>query len=355
MRPRERVLAALRRQVPDCVPKDMVFSPAILNLFKAKTGCTDPVEYFNLEVRRIEPLPARPTGDFCRYISTVPPGGHLDEWGVCWVPGSIHHFEDMIHPLAGFGSVGDVEQYPFPDLTADERFVGYRQEVQRIQAAGYAVMGSAYPLGGTVFWPAYKLRGMEALLTDMLANQEFAAALLDRVTKISAGLAAKVASMGVDIILMADDFGTQLDLMMSLAMWRRWFKERLATVIRAAKEANPGVLVFFHSDGAVQKIIPDLIEIGVDILNPVQPECMDPAQIKAEFGNRLSFWGTIGTQTTMPFGTPDEVRAVVRERVRSVGKGGGLLLAPTHVLEPEVPWENIVAFVEAVEEYGRYR
>ena len=109
-----------------------------------------------------------------------------------------------------------------------------------------------------------------------------------------------------------------------------------------------------HSDGVIDPIIPELIEIGVDILNPVQPECMDPVQLKREYGNELAFWGTIGTQTTMPFGTPEEVKAVVKERIETVGQGGGLLLAPTHVIEPDVPWENVVAFFEAVEEYGRY-
>lgn len=352
MQPRQRVLAALRKREPDHVPKDMIFSPAILNLFQEKTGALDPSEYFHFEARWVEPPPALPQGDFSRYIPSLPPGGRIDEWGVGWVPGSLFHFEDMIHPLANFSSVADVETYPFPDLAAAERFEGYRAEVQRVQAAGYAVVGTCKPLGGTVFWPAYKLRGMEALLIDMLVNQDFAAALLDRATQISAALATRIAGAGVDVVWMADDFGTQQDLMVSLPMWEHWFKGRLATVIAAAKAANPQALVAFHSDGAVTKIIPHLIEIGVDVLNPLQPECMDTEEVKARFGDRLSFWGSVGTQTTMPFGTPDDVRAVVRERVRTLGKGGGLLLAPTHMVEPDVPWENIMAFSQAVEEYG---
>ena len=142
--------------------------------------------------------------------------------------------------------------------------------------------------------------------------------------------------------------------MMSPATWREWLKPRWRKVIKAAKDVNPAVLAFYHSDGDVRPVIEDLIEIGFDILNPVQPECMDPAALKRAYGDRLAFWGTIGTQTTMPFGTPDEVRATVKERIETVGVGGGLLIAPTHVLEPEVPWENIVALFEAVDEYGRY-
>ena len=126
----------------------------------------------------------------------------------------------------------------------------------------------------------------------------------------------------------------------------------MAKVIRVAKKIKPEVLVYYHSDGFIEPVIPDLIEIGVDVLNPVQPECMNPVKLKKEYGNRLSFWGTIGTQTTMPFGTPDEVREVVKHMIETVGRGGGLLIAPTHVLEPDVPWENILAFVESVNDYG---
>lgn len=151
---------------------------------------------------------------------------------------------------------------------------------------------------------------------------------------------------------MGDDVSTQLGMMMSPEMWRKYLKPRLDRVIKAAKDVKPDIMIFYHGDGNLQEIIPELIEIGVEILNPVQPECMDPVEIKQKFGNRLSFWGTIGTPTTMPFGTPDEVRRVCRRNIEEVGKGGGLVLSPTHVLEPEVPWENIQAFIETVMEYN---
>jgi uroporphyrinogen decarboxylase len=128
----------------------------------------------------------------------------------------------------------------------------------------------------------------------------------------------------------------------------------MRAAIGAAKQVNPAVVAFYHSDGVVYDIIPDLIEIGVDVLNPVQPECMDPALVKKLYGERLSFWGTIGTQTTMPFGTPHEIARTVRQRIETAGHGGGLVLAPSHLLEPEVPWANIEAFMEAALKYGRY-
>ena len=123
--------------------------------------------------------------------------------------------------------------------------------------------------------------------------------------------------------------------------------------VKSPKDINPDALLCYHSDGYIEPIIPDLIEIGVDVLNPVQPECMDPAKLKKLYGDKLAFWGTIGIQRTLPFGTPEEVEAEVKERIETVGKGGGLYLSPTHSIAPEVPLENIFALVEAVKEYGR--
>jgi len=133
-------------------------------------------------------------------------------------------------------------------------------------------------------------------------------------------------------------------------MWRRWFKPRLAQVIQVARRVKPDLLVEYHTDGYVEPFIPDLIEVGVNVLNPVQPECMNPAEIKHKYGDKLAFSGTVGTQTTMPFGAPQEVRRVVAERIQTVGRGGGLVLAPTRFVEPDVPWQNIEAFFGAAEE-----
>jgi uroporphyrinogen decarboxylase len=191
---------------------------------------------------------------------------------------------------------------------------------------------------------------LENLLVDFLVNPELAAALLDQLTATGVASATRLAQAGIDVLTTGDDVGMQKGMMMSPETWRKWLKPRLAEIIAAAKKVKPDLLVFYHSDGKIESIIPELIEIGIDILNPVQPECMDPAQLKREYGNDLSFWGTIGTQTTMPFGTPEEVKATIKERIKTVGQGGGLLLAPTHVIEPDVPWENVLAFFEAIEE-----
>ena len=133
--------------------------------------------------------------------------------------------------------------------------------------------------------------------------------------------------------------------MMSQDMYRTWLKPRLRKVIDAAKSVKPDIIIQYHSCGYVLPLIDDLIEAGIDVLNPVQPECMDVSEVLSKFAGRLSFNGTLGTQTTMPFGTPDEVRATTRRNLELAGKNGGLLCCPTHMLEPEVQWANIETYV----------
>ena len=162
------------------------------------------------------------------------------------------------------------------------------------------------------------------------------------------------AEQDVDVLVLGDDVSMQTGMIMSPTTWRQWFKGRMKLIIEEARAIKPDLPVFYHSDGNPEAIIPDLIGIGVTILNPVQPECIDPVTVKERYGDRLALWGTIGTQTTMPFGTPDDVRAEAKHRIETVGRDGGLVLGPTHSLEPDVPWENIVALYEAIEQYGRY-
>jgi len=136
--------------------------------------------------------------------------------------------------------------------------------------------------------------------------------------------------------------------------WRIMMLSRWKKVWQAAKENNPKVKIWYHSDGNITDIIPDLIEAGVDVLNPIQPECLDIDSIHRRYGKRLTLDGCIGTQTTMPFGTPDDVRRTVKNLIDAYGRNGGLILSPTHVLEPEVPLENIDAFCTACKGFGTF-
>jgi uroporphyrinogen decarboxylase len=381
MTPRQRVKAAMRREVPDRVPKFADFSPGLYDTFVKETGVappprspwsvwsarpiityeediglSDPAEYFGYDVRVVEFGETRREYDFSAFLPPDLPAERtrVDEWGIAWVRGSEHHFESMTHPLAGVESTVDLERYPWPDVTMPYRREIARQRIQQVQAKGYAAMGWAPFVGGTFFEMAWRLRGLDTFMMDLVTNQEFAACLLDKVGELSVSNCCFLAECGVDVLLTSDDVGMQDRMLISPAMWRQWLKPRYAELIARVKEVNPKVLIFYHSDGYVEPIIPELIEIGVEILNPVQPECMDPVKLKEQFGDRLAFWGTVGTQTTFPQGSPSEIKALVKAHIETIGREGGLLIAPTHKLEPDVPWENVVAFFEAVEAYGVY-
>jgi uroporphyrinogen decarboxylase len=200
---------------------------------------------------------------------------------------------------------------------------------------------------------AWYLRGMETFLMDLLVNPEWATYHLDRITAIRCAMAQNYATAGCDVLQLGDDVSTQLAMMIKPATWRTFIKPRLAQVIRAAKRVKPDMLIYYHGDGNCQAIIPELIEVGVEVLNPIQPECMDPVVIKQQYGDRLSFCGTLGTQTTLPFGTAADVRQACQQLIRDVGAGGGLWLAPTHVIEPDVPWANVQAFIDTVQEHNQ--
>jgi uroporphyrinogen decarboxylase len=160
-----------------------------------------------------------------------------------------------------------------------------------------------------------------------------------------------LARSGVDILLLDDDVAMPNRLMIGPDTWREYFKPRLSKVINLVREESPQLLVFYHCDGNFTGLVPDLVDIGVNVINPVQPDCMDAAAIKREFGDKLAMWGTVGTSRLWDWGTPAQVRAEVQHRIKTLGTGG-LLLAPAYDID-FAPFENIVAFVEAVEEFGR--
>jgi uroporphyrinogen decarboxylase len=194
---------------------------------------------------------------------------------------------------------------------------------------------------------------MDKLMIDMALEDEKATWLLDQITDRACYRAEIFARQGADIIGLGDDIGMQESIMMSVEMYQRWIKPRMKKVIEAVKSVNPEILISYHSCGYITPFIPDLIDLGVDILNPVQPECMDFREIHDTYGSQISFSGTIGTQSLMPFGTPEEIRQEVHRNLDIAGPKGGLFCCPTHLLEPEVPWENIEAYVQACREYGK--
>jgi len=377
MIPRERVIQALKRKAPDKVPSCARFTPWMMRTFNKKVGAEIPDEflsdnsipsgfihaarpkfltpddYFGWEVRHISFTPSQNRDLFSSYLPSLPAGSMISEWGVGYVPGSVpsSHYRKRVNPLKEFTEVDELEKYPFPDPMDPACSQGLEQMVACLHQDGLAVAGF---LQQTLFEMAWEMRGMEELLVDFYLNKPFADCLLDKITEIRCKMAARYAEARVDILRLGDDLGTQRALMISPETWKEMLKPRLGRIIAAARKEHPEIIIFFHSDGFVEPVIEDFIEIGIDVLNPVQPECMDVAALKKKYGDRLSFWGGVGIQTTMPFGTPAEVKEVVKRTIETLGVGGGFLIAPTHALQPDVPWENVIAFFEAVDQFGWY-
>lgn len=276
-------------------------------------------------------------------------GTVIDQSGVAHEPGSAaaFHMTKMYHPMGKFDSVEQIEAYPFLDYSGFDA----TEQKKQVEAAHKNDIVAIGGMQCTVWETAWYMRGMENLMMDMMSEDEMATVLLDKVTNNAIIRATSYAKSGVDVLFLGDDIGMQHSIMMSEELYCNWLKPRLKKVIDAARAVNPDIIVFYHSCGYVTPLIEHLIEAGIDVLNPVQPECMKFNEIHAMYGDRLSFNGTIGTQTTMPFGTADDVRREVFNNLDTAGDKGGLLVAPTHLLEPEVPVENVWAYIQACKDY----
>ena len=354
---RENCLALLNRNNPEWILYSISYTPDLGKRVQEQLKVADSLSQHGFPGGGISaPYQQKEfKPDFAKYFADMktPEGFYIDGWGIGHVPSSKYHFDKYIFPMRNFKSPKDVEEYPFPPEPPyeDEAYLqALKKSADEIKAKDLLAMSHTT----SIFETSWYLRGMDNLLADFVLNEDLASALLDVLTNRAIKQARAAGIAGVDFLGTGDDVGMQQRMIMSPDEWRKWIKPRFAKVIAAAKEHKPDMHLKYHSDGFLEPIIPDLIEIGVTILNPVQPECMDPAKLKEQYGDRLSFDGTIGIQTTMPFGTTDDVRREVKHMIETVGKGGGLVIAPTHVLEPEVPVENIQAFLEAVDEYGHY-
>ena len=347
---RENFRSIARRTGYEFIPADFTMCPAVKRKFedyRRETGFS----YTPARVN-IPDLPARyaSTETFLAYHGrSFKEGTKIDGYGVAHEPGSAaaFHMTKMYFPMEKLEDPEQVYAYPLPDYT-DADPTRQIEAIKQVHENDQIAVGN---MQCTVWENSWYMRGMENLMTDMMMEDPIADAILDRVTDISVLRAESYARNGADVLFVGDDIGMQRTIMMSEELYCRWLKPRIAKVIAAAKRINPEIIVFYHSCGFITPFIPHLIEIGVDVLNPIQPECMNFEEIHGKYGDRLSFDGTIGTQTTMPFGTPEDVRREVFKNLDIAGKKGGLFVSPTHILEPEVPIENLIAYIEACEDY----
>jgi uroporphyrinogen decarboxylase len=334
---------------PDRVPVALSFYPTTV----PETG-RDAEEALGTDVRFVEFDPPQEQDEFCRYLERLPAHvvvGNMKtlrtyfEWG-------YHPETPGSEPLAKARTMGEIKSFTLPNVPDKRRFQGLKEKVRKIKSRGFAVVGSPPHLGGEIFETAQRLRGFTQLMSDFFRNPEFVDYLFSQLSMIASQSVAILAEAGTDIISLDDDVGEPSRMMISPALWRRFLKDRLAEIIRTARTVNPTVRILYHSDGYIEPIIPDLIEIGVDAINPVQPDVMDPAKLKQKYGSKLAFWGTVGSASDWAYGSPSRIETEVKERIETVGDGGGLVIAPAYDLEPQVRWENVLIFMKAVQKYG---
>jgi uroporphyrinogen decarboxylase len=246
----------------------------------------------------------------------------------------------------------DLHRFPFPETGDRYEAKGLAEQVNDLHAREIAAGGNLPHLGGELFEAAWRLRGLENFLLDLLERPGWAEYLLDRLAALARRNAEALTRAGVDVLALDDDVGMPGGMIISPELWRRFFKPRMAQIIGAARAIKPDLPVLYHSDGHIEPILGDLVEIGVNAVNPLQPEHMDAARIRRKFGPRLALWGTVGWQTSFAYGSPGEIEQEVKERIETLGRAG-LILSPAYdVEEPDVPWENIAAFLGASAAYG---
>ncbi len=379
--PRERVRLTLDHQEPDRVPiiigtsNTTTLKMRPYRRLKALLGIQAADDYIYEWPELGSAAPAEPVlerlhGDargvldrfpahvYARNQSRPPHAPFIDDWGTgqtevepgVWYPG--------VHPMSGASTLEDIERYPWPDMDDPSRVAHVRQEALRLADQDrYAILATPWLL-----FPlerAFAMQGMDKFLLNLALQPDFARALLLKIAGLCQQLMGHfLRELGdnVDIIKIGDDLGTQDRLLISPRMYRQVLKPIHAAYIGFIKEHTRAKL-FFHTDGDVFDLLDDFVEIGVDILNPIQTSAgkmADLAELKRRYGRNLVFCGALDTQRILPSGTPEQVRQEVRRVVDLLGPGGGYMLASVHTIMDEVPPENILAMVDAAAEFGRY-
>ena len=378
---RERVLTTLAHEVPDRVPIVIGVSNATgikmgpYRELKRRLGIDAPDAYLydwpelgtasvdEVTLRRLHGdvravLDLEPADCLERNRTREPHTDYVNSWGSGAVEVAPDEWFPMIEPLAEATTIEAIERYPWPDMDDPSRVAHMQAAAARLAEENeFAIMVAPWLL-----FPlerAFAMQGMDRFLVNTALEPAFAEELLRKIASLCERLLGHVLDAvgdDVDIVKIGDDLGTQQSLLMSPATYRSTLKPIHADLIASIRRRTDAK-VFFHTDGDVFPLLDDLVEIGVDILNPIQTSAgrmADLAALKRRYGDALVFCGAIDTQRILPHGSPDEVRAEVRRVIGELGPRGGYMLGSVHTIMNDVPAENILAMVDAVEAFGTY-
>jgi uroporphyrinogen decarboxylase len=357
MKHRKRVMKSLNHEEPDRCPMQVSFTPEFAERLRNSlelAGIDDRKEHnphgggntYQLELALDNDMLLTSVGWANSYYQEQEE--YTDEWGIGWhsieyeTPFGTGRYTEICHnPLSADAAI---EHYLPPDPQRPDLYTEAQNLIDSFSDE-YWIVGVTVT---TIFECAWALRGLEMLLMDFVLNPELAERILDIPYHYHLSAAKNLVNMGVDMLWIGDDVGAQHGMLISPEVWRKFLKPRLANFVETLRDLKPDIKIAYHSDGDILPIIPELIEVGVDVLNPIQPASMDPVEVKRKFGDRLCFWGSIDEQHTLPFGKPEEVKEEVLSRLKTVGRGGGLIIGPTHHVQLDTPMENFWTMVNTV-------
>ena len=362
---RERVIRAIEHKQPDRVPVDGGFRQDVMAKIGESLGIGDPEEIkvnLGLDIRytmmepgsvfaeKAEPSPWQipDMGMGKQNLIIKRENGWLeDEYRICRVPNSSKlYWHYAYHPL-GEAEQDDIMKYRFPDPARPERYASIQSDIMH--------WGNKYFTAvqiWNVFKTSWELRGFERYMMDLSLDPRLVEILADRALEHRIEQSKQLVRHGIDMLAIMGDIAMQNGMMLSPAMWRKYFKPRLKTWLEEVRREND-VYMMFHSDGNMEAVFDDIIEIGFDVIHPIQPECMDVEKLIKRYGSQVCLYGTISCQQTLPFGTPQEVAEEVKQRITVCGEDGGLILGPSNTVQPDVPVENILTLYQTARNMGK--
>jgi uroporphyrinogen decarboxylase len=356
MNARERTLVAIHHRQPDRPPLYVSLTPQVAEKLSEWQGVPfePPIDAMEssrishmelLTAMGVDIVAIAPTSPPSAPSLTLPDGRVRNEWGMVFKNIGVYSELDEF-PLSGASTKEDIRAYHFPDPLAPGRF-NMADEMLKTYGESHGIIGDVETMFFEISW---YLTGLEKFLVDLLTEAEYLPYLMDEVMHYIIEAGKKLLDMGVDILWCGDDFGGQQGMLIDPDQWRRIIKPRIKYMFEAFRKVQPDIKIAWHSCGSILPIIPDFIELGLDILNPIQPMAagMDPVFLKKNYGKDLVFFGGIDVQELLPHGTPEMIRDEVRRRMEILGKDGGYIVAPAHNIQPDTPVENVLAFFEAV-------
>lgn len=354
MNSRERFIKTITNQVPDRPPVFATFTPQVAEKMSKYLNVTfeEPLDSM-LSTRASHMDLLVQLGNDAVGIATCAPensptkihknGLIENEWGMVFKPMGLYN-EFHIYPLANAQTSDDIAKYKFPDPLAKGRWT----DAEKTIAKHGKTHGIIADLETTLFETAWYLTGLEKFLMDLMLEAEYINPLLDKIQEIHTWYGIKMIELGADVLWCGDDFGTQQSQIMDMETFRKYFKPRFKKMFAEFKQANPDIKLAWHSCGAFRPFIPDFIEIGLDIVNPLQPLAagMEPQALKNDFGNDVIFFGGVCVQDLLPNKSPAEIRSEIQRKSKILGANGGYIVAPAHNIQDDTSIENILAFFE---------